>query len=124
MYILVNKEDKSIVAHGQEIIVDRYTQVWIAGANTYWSTSIVAVVGVENIPEGAKYYNNNKFYSGPPEQDREARKKLQELDNARDAETLFDILKAKGVLSDEDLPKQMLERFNQKKELRHHLNSL
>ena len=48
---------------------------------------------------------------------------IQQYDNPRDAETIFEILKAKGILTDEDLPQSIKERFDSKNALRQQLQS-
>lgn len=49
---------------------------------------------------------------------------MTQLDNPRDAESIFDVLKAKGILSENDLPEATRERFAQKKLLRQQLQNL
>jgi hypothetical protein len=49
---------------------------------------------------------------------------LRRLDDKSDAETLFNILKQKGVLTDKDLPKDMADRFAKKYEIRKKLKQL
>lgn len=49
---------------------------------------------------------------------------LQQLDNPRDAESIFDALKEKNILTDVDIPEATLDRFTKKKELRQRLRNL
>lgn len=49
---------------------------------------------------------------------------LSVLDNPRDAEAIFEALKAKGILSDSDLPQETMERFTLKQELRSQLEEV
>ena len=51
-------------------------------------------------------------------------KNLKELDNPRDAESIFEALKSKGILIDADLPIQTKNRFDVKKQLRQQLQAL
>lgn len=54
----------------------------------------------------------------------ETKRELSRLDNARDAEDLFNVLKSKGILTDADMPATTIARFNQKKALRQQLQQL
>lgn len=55
---------------------------------------------------------------------RETKRELSLLDNARDAEDIFNALKAKGILKDSDLPTATVTRLNRKVELRQQLQQL
>lgn len=96
--------------------------------------SCVIVEDVEDVelPWVGQVYVDGEFINPQPIEPQDnaeyisqsIKSELLKLDNARDAEDLFDILKAKGILSDTDLPATTIARFNQKKDLRQQLQQL
>lgn len=127
MYIVASKHDGQIIETFSTLeVIDGK---WIRSSfGSLMQLDMVDVVEVENTPEGKNYYHNKAFHTSAKEdhdkQREDITKALKTLDNPRDAEDIFQVLKAKGILADEDIPATTLARFNEKKELRQRLSEL
>jgi hypothetical protein len=85
--------------------------------------------GVEILVEPSDEWKQKNQPEPTPAQITEERRQnilqeLKQLDNPRDAEALFYVFNSKGLLTDNDLPAETLDRFNQKKALRQQLGGL
>jgi len=129
MYIIVNKNNHCIVDTLQSKEIVDISWVRMSGGSLI-QLDMVDVVEVESVPVDAIYYKNGKCTKKHPDEIAKDVVKIQEqldaLDrkSSRDAEDLFKVLKAKGVLTDADLHKDTLQRFNDKKLLCQQLQEL